>query len=314
MKVSIVTINYNNAEGLRRTLESVAAQTYRDIEHIVIDGGSTDNSVDFIKEYVGKVERMNELTSERCVIWSSEKDKGIYDAMNKGIEIALGKRIVDAFNRSEQREDKNKVLPDYVWILNSGDAVAAPNVIERMVAALEIGNKTLEKGIDILIGNKLQVYPGKKVESGRRKVECVKPQPMDVSMLTFYSGTVPQDAAFVKRELFEKYGYFDEKMKICADWKLYLNMIALGGVQPMYVNIDVVLFDMTGISNANDELRIAERCAYLKEILPKAVLIDYDTYAFPIRQYQRMKKHHVWPLVHFFERVLFKLEKWKVLR
>lgn len=293
MKVSIVTINYNNAEGLRRTLESVAAQTYRDIEHIVIDGGSTDNSVDFIKEYVGKVERMNELTSERCVIWSSEKDKGIYDAMNKGVKKATG---------------------DYVWILNSGDAVAAPDVVERMVAALEIGNWTLEYGVDMLIGNKLQVYPGRKVESGRRKVEGVKPQPMDVSMLTFYSGTVPQDAAFVRRDLFAQYGYFDDKLKICADWKLYLNMIALGGVQPMYVNVDVVLFDMTGISNENHELRLAERRKYLEEVLPASVLKDYDNYEFPVHEYRRLKKHHMWGLVYFIERVLFKLEKWGVLK
>ena len=137
---------------------------------------------------------------------------------------------------------------------------------------------------------------------------------MDVSMYTFYRGTIPQDAAFVRRELFEKYGYFDDKMKICADWKLYLNMIALGGIQPMYVNVDVVLFDMTGISNANNELRLAERKAYLEEVLPESIRKDYEAYAFPIHQYQRLKKYHLWGLVYFLERVLFKLEKWRILR
>ena len=91
--ITIITINYNNAEGLRKTLASVAAQTYRDIEHIIIDGGSTDGSVDIIKEYVRNVERMND---ERMnVVWSSEPDKGIYNAMNKGIEIAVGQRVVN---------------------------------------------------------------------------------------------------------------------------------------------------------------------------------------------------------------------------
>ena len=72
MKLSIVTINYNNAEGLKKTLASVASQTYRNIEHIIIDGGSTDGSVDVIKEYVRNVERMND---ERMnVVWSSEPD------------------------------------------------------------------------------------------------------------------------------------------------------------------------------------------------------------------------------------------------
>lgn len=284
MKLSIVTINYNNVEGLRKTLASVASQTCRDIEHIIIDGGSTDGSVDVIREYEStNRSSVHPLT----VIWSSEKDKGIYDAMNKGVHKATG---------------------DYVWILNSGDCAATLDTIELIMHVLN------QSSIDILLGNKIHVFPGRKGERGKRKVEGGKPLPMDVSMMTFYTGTVPQDAAFVKRELFEKYGYFDDKMNICADWKLYLNMIAFGGVLPMYVNIDVVLFDMTGISNENHELRLAERKAYLEEVLPASIRQDYDVFAFPILQYQRLKKYHIWPLVHFIERVLFKLEKWGILR
>lgn len=281
MKLSIITINYNNAEGLRKTLESVAAQTYPDIEHVIVDAASTDGSVDFIKEYAGR--------SKYAVAWTSEKDKGIYDGMNRGI---------------------NKANGDYVWILNSGDCASSSDTVEKMMTILNEG------GIDILLGNKIHVYSGnkRKVEGGRKKAEGGKPQPVDTSMLTFYSGTVPQDAAFVRRELFEKYGYFDETMKICADWKWYLNMIALGDVKPMYVNIDVVLFDMSGISNTNDDLLRAEKRAYLEEVLPSSVLKDYDAYAFPIRQYQRLKKYHLWPIVHFMERVLFKLNKWGVLK
>jgi glycosyltransferase involved in cell wall biosynthesis len=105
MKLSIITINYNNAEGLRKTLASVASQTYRDIEHIIVDGASTDGSVDVIKEYENQ---LNITHSTIHLLWSSEPDNGIYNAMNKGIEIALGKRVVNAFNRSERSEDKNK--------------------------------------------------------------------------------------------------------------------------------------------------------------------------------------------------------------
>ena len=280
MKLSIITINRNNAEGLRKTMESVLSQTYQNIEYIIIDGASTDESVEIIRATALQAEGLD-------MKWVSEKDKGIYDAMNKGVKKATG---------------------DYVWILNSGDCAASSNTVEQMMRILS------DSEIDILLGNKIQVYPGRKVESRRRKVECVKPQPMDVSMLTFYSGTVPQDAAFVRRDLFAQYGYFDDKLKICADWKLYLNMIALGGVQPMYVNIDVVLFDMTGISNENHELRLAERRAYLEEVIPASVLKDYDNYEFPIHEYRRLKKHHMWGLVYFIERVLFKLEKWGVLK
>ena len=109
IKLSIITINYNNAEGLRKTLTSVASQTYRNIEHIIVDAASTDGSVDIIREYEDTIKQS--VTIEQSTIqvkWLSEPDKGIYNAMNKGIEIALGKRVVDAFNCSEQREDKNK--------------------------------------------------------------------------------------------------------------------------------------------------------------------------------------------------------------
>ena len=281
MRLSLVTINYNNAEGLRKTLASVSAQSYSDFEHVIVDAAYTDGSVDIIKEYADQV--------LYPVVWSSEKDKGVYDGMNRGIKKATG---------------------EYVWILNSGDCAAATDTVERIMHILEKSN------IDILLGNKIHVYPGDKKLNDPllvKRVNDEKPRPMDVSMLTFYTGTVPQDAAFVRRELFEKYGYFDEKMKICADWKLYLNMIALGGIQPMYVNVDVVLFDMTGISNENHELRIAEREAYLEDVLPASVRKDYENYAFPIGQYQRLKRRHMWGMVNFMERVLFKLEKWKIL-
>ena len=280
MKLSIITINYNNAEGLRKTLTSVASQTYKQIEHIIVDAASTDGSVEVIKEYV------NEARYD--VIWSSEKDKGIYDGMNRGIKKATG---------------------DYVWILNSGDSAAAGDVVEQMMNVLAVGR------IDILSGNIVRICDNKKEYAPLpvKREKDKKPRPMDVSMLTFYTATIPQDAAFVQRELYEKYGYFDDKMKICADWKLYLNMIALGGVQPMYVNIDVVLFDMTGVSNANNELRLLERKVYLDDVLPASVLKDYDAYHFTIEEYNRLKKYHLWGVVYFMERVLFKLEKWHVL-
>lgn len=321
MKLSIITINYNNAAGLRKTLASVAAQTYRDIEHIIVDGKSTDNSVDIIKDYYHRFE-IGDLRLEN-VIWSSEPDKGIYNAMNKGIDIALGRRIVNSFNRSELVEDKNKVLSEYVFILNSGDALASPDVIQRMMDILNDGMSradalneplTLNDEMQILMGNIVHVYgEGRKErERKRAKVSDLTPRPMEASMLTFYRGTMPHDAAFVRRDLFEKYGYFDELMKICADWKLYLNMIALGGVVPMYVDVDVVDFDMSGVSNTNNERRLAERRAYLEKVLPAVILKDYDTYAGDITIMQRLHRHPwAFRLTRLLERILFKIEKLK---
>ena len=307
MKLSIVTINYNNAEGLRKTLASVAAQTYCDIEHIIIDGGSTDGSVEAIKEYVS-ANPNNDPFFKHTIKWISEKDSGIYNAMNKGIEIALGKRVVDAFNRSEQREDKNKVLPDYIEILNSGDILVAPDVTDRMVRELEKCEYPA-----ILYGNMLKSYDGKKIE----RDTCGNGMYTPESFLYFYKGTLNHDCAYIRRDLFEKYGLYNEEMKICSDWEWYVKAIAIGGEKAVYTNIDVTIFDMNGVSEShgkNAELIKKERREYLEKILPATVLHDYDAFAFPVLQYQRLQKYHLWGLVYFMERVLFKLEKWRILR
>ena len=334
MKLSIITINYNNTEGLRRTLDSVASQTYFHIEHIIIDGGSTDGSVDVIKDYVRNVERMN-------VIWSSEPDMGIYNAMNKGVEIALGKRVVDTFNRSTLCGDKNKGIEivqgkrivnadhttssnslndnrstlnesqsDYIQILNSGDILASPDVTERMMNALHsFIRSTLNDKIDvpILYGNMIKKdYTNNRILGKSREVEY--------SLRQYFSSTMNHDCCYFRRDLFENYGLYDENLKIVSDWKWFLQAIGLGYVKPVYVDIDVTIFDASGISETNLALRNQERRQVLEELLPPAILADYDMFSFPITQYQRLKKYHLWGLVYFMERVLFKFEKWHVLR
>lgn len=301
MKVSIVTINYNNVEGLKRTLSSVAEQSYRDIEHIIIDGGSTDGSVDAIKEYVADNPK-RESFFKHTVNWVSEHDNGIYNAMNKGIEVALGRRIVNSFNRSERSKDKNKVLPAYIQILNSGDIFAASDVVERMVAEIENAENP-----ELLYGNMIRKdYATGKIDGKSKEVEY--------SLRQYYSSTMNHDCCYFHRDLFETYGLYDENLKIVSDWKWFLLAIGLGNVMPVYVDIDVTIFDCSGISETNLELRNKERRQVLEEVLPPAILADYDKYAFPMEQYNRLKKYHLWPIVYFMERVLFKLNKWKILR
>ena len=337
MKVTIITINYNNAEGLRKTLASVAAQTYPNIEHIIVDGNSTDNSVDVIREYESTLTSSLSPFASRLK-WISEKDKGIYNAMNKGLEIALGRRVVTDDHTS--LSIANCQLPiaqtDYIQILNSGDILAAPDVTERMMAALaaqcaEIkgdslkikGEETSEAEINtynlssinyklntpIFYGNMIKEYP-----DGRRVVDrCQSKDYTPESFYYFYRGTLNHDCAYIRRDLFEKYGLYNEDMKICSDWEWYVRAIVLGGEKTVYTNIDVTIFDMTGISESNGKNRdiiVKERREYLESILPASVLRDYDMYSLPIEQYRRLKKYHLWGVVYFVERVLFKLEKW----
>lgn len=269
MKLSIITINRNNAAGLEKTLQSVTDQTFKEFEYIVVDGASTDGSVEVIKKYESKFAHLK---------WISEPDKGIYNAMNKGIRMASG---------------------DYIQILNSADCLAAPEVTERLLAELERqGNPA------ILYGNMVKCFP-----DGRRMVDkCFAGQ--EITMLGMFTGTLNHDPAYIRRDLFEKYGYYDEGLTIVSDWKWYLQAIILGGEKPQYVDMDVTLFDMTGISETNKELDKAERKQVLEQLFPRTVLADYERFAFPIDQIKRLQRHPwAYKMVWFLERCLFKLEK-----
>ena len=125
MKLTIVTINRNNAEGLRQTLSSVARQTYQDFEYIIVDGASTDSSVEIVKE-------LDAQPKSFAWNWISEPDTGIYNAMNKGVRMATG---------------------DYVLMLNSGDYLVDEQVLERILPELD--------GTDIVQGNTIRERNGK---------------------------------------------------------------------------------------------------------------------------------------------------------
>lgn len=300
MKLSIITINYNNAEGLRKTLASVAAQTYANIEHIIVDGSSTDGSVDIIRDYADnqaiRLEGYKAIRSESSkaddtmphrlqIKWISEKDKGIYNAMNKGICMATG---------------------EYIQILNSGDILFDANVTQQMIERLNQISSQREEKIGILYGNMTKVNAQEKVVGKSGYTEY--------SLRQFYSSTLNHDCAYIRKDLFEEYGLYDEQLKIVSDWKWYLQAIGLGKVKPEYVDIDVTIFDDGGISETNFALRNAERRKVLEELLPPAVLWDYDTHAFEMEQMKRLRRRNMYWMVYLIERTLFKLEKWGLLR
>lgn len=275
MVISIISINYNNATGLARTIQSVLDQTNTHFEYIVVDGASTDGSSDVIRHY-------SKLLGNRLK-WVSEPDKGIYDAMNKGIGLATG---------------------DYVQFLNSGDCLASDDVTEKMLEELKRNNYP-----SILYGNMLKDMPDGRVMRDR----CFAGK--DISFLGFYTGTLNHSPAYIRKYLFEKYGLYDENLRIVSDWKWYLQAIILGEEKPVYTDIDVTLFDMHGISETNKELDKAERKRVLAELIPQTILSDYDSWAFPISQMKRLKRHPwAYKLVYFIERSLFKIEKLQMRR
>ena len=270
MILSIITINRNNAFGLEKTMQSVFSQTWTDFEYVVIDGASTDGSVEVI-------ERLAKQFGDRLK-WISEPDKGIYNAMNKGIRMASG---------------------DYLQFLNSGDSLVADNVIEKMIKTLEF-----QRYPSILYGNMLKDMPEGKVIRDK----CFAGQ--EISFLGFYTGTLNHSSAYIRKDLFEKYGLYDESLKIVSDWKWFMETIILGGEKPEYTDIDVSLFDMNGISEKNKELDKAERKKVLNDLICPAILSDYTKWSFPIDQMKRLKRHPwAYKVVWFLERCFFKIEK-----
>ena len=203
MKISIVTVNYNGGKTLKRTIESILNQTYNDIEYIIVDGKSTDNSVDIIKSYE---ENFNKKSYEYR--WISEKDTGIYNAMNKGIKLATG---------------------EIIGILNSDDWYEEDTV--NLVAEEFKKDKELEMTYGIL-----------------RYVKNNRFQQIIGDYDSFGRGQHP--TVFLKKEVYEKYGYFNEKYKIAADSDLLLRL-KKQNIKCKFIEKILTNFSLEGISTSN---------------------------------------------------------------
>lgn len=220
MKLSIITINYNNKEGLRKTIESVVAQTTCDFQYIVIDGGSTDGSIDVIKEYADHID-----------YWVSEPDKGIYNAMNKGVAVANG---------------------EYCQFLNSGDWLYSNIVIEAVLPCLS-------EDYDILSGEQMISLPNGSF------IEQYTPTPERLSSLYFIQASLPHPASFIKTQQLRKRPY-DESYKIIADWIFFFESFLYDNIRFQKLSCKIACFDWGGISGSQIELREEERKRFTDSI------------------------------------------------
>ncbi len=254
MKYSIITINYNNKDGLRKTIESVINQTCNDFEYIIIDGGSTDGSVDVIKEYADKID-----------YWVSEPDKGIYNAMNKGVKVAKG---------------------EYLNFMNSGDCFYNDNIlcdVEHNLLYDIIVGKTISD-TNILIGYNKE----------------------NIGLIELFSGTLPHQASFVKRVIFNK-RIFDEKYNIVSDWKFYIETLVIDNCSFYNIENIICLFDMNGISLTNVELRNNERKAVLNELFPERILNDY--FYFTLTKSSLQELAPLFNKTYRFEKMIYSVVK-----
>ncbi len=212
MRISIITATYNSAATIRDTVSSVKAQSFESVEHLIIDGGSTDGTLDILKEYQ-YIDRI-----------SSEPDRGIYDAMNKGIGMANG---------------------DVIGILNSDDHYAGPKVLAKVAEAFASTETDAVYGdldyVDAKDTNRIvRSWRSGQYVPGAFKWGWMPPHP------TF----------FVRKEIYERYGGFNLNLGTAADYELMLRFIHRQGIRLAYLPEVLVKMRSGGASNASLAARL----------------------------------------------------------
>ena len=216
MKISIITASYNRGKTIRHTVESVLRQTYPDFEYIVVDGGSTDNSIDIVKEY--------QVAFKGRLKWISERDKGIYDAMNKGIRMATG---------------------DVVGILNSDDFYTDENVLQT------VADNFMNYSVDAVYGDIHFVHDAD-------LSKCVRYYSSRLfSPFWLRFGFMPAHPSFYcKREVFDKVGLYRLDYKIGADYEMMVRLFKKHKIVAKYIAKDFVTMRTGGASNSNVRSRL----------------------------------------------------------
>lgn len=245
LHLSIITINFNNFNGLTKTLQSVSDQIYDKFEYIVIDGGSTDGSAEILKN--SKFSKLQ---------FVSEKDTGIYNAMNKGLKLAKGR---------------------YCLFLNSGDYLVNRNTLYEVFS--DIDKEDIICG-DILIEKDNKLVPGSQV-----------PSKLTLEFL-LYSG-LPHPATFIKRSMLIASQGYKEEFRIISDWLFIISSIILRNATFKHIPNFISVYDTTGISSKpeNIELISKEGKLAIKEILPDIVSSQLEDYSKEVMEYRKLKNN-----------------------
>ncbi len=235
MKVSLITVTYNSENFIEECITSVITQRHKDIEHIIIDGKSTDNTISIIKKYESHITK-----------WTSEADKGMYDAINKGINMATG---------------------DIIGILNSDDILVEDDVIESIVKAFE------ENNVDTVYGDLEYVS----ATDTNKIIRIWKGRPF--KRYRFKYGWMPAHPTFyIKRSLIEKYGYYENHYYSAADYEFMARYLFKNRLTAYYIPKLIVKMRVGGQSNRNMYQRLrANRRDYLamkKNNIPFAFFVS----------------------------------------
>lgn len=234
LQLSIITINRNNAAGLRRTIESVVSQTYTDFEYIIIDGASTDGSVEVIREYADNIS-----------YWVSEPDKGIYNAMNKGILKANG---------------------EYLLFLNSADWLYNNTTLEDVFK--------LNRKEDLIYGDIISYI------SEEEQIPDIYPD--QITGLRLFETTICHQSIFHKRSLFDNDKY-NENYLVVSDWEFLVRKVIFENCTTYRINQFIVFLERKVDGDWGD-LTKNERQAVLIDLFPKRIINDYEVFLQHLHQ------------------------------
>lgn len=244
MKISIITVVYNNEKTIKDAIESVLGQTYENIEYVIIDGKSKDNTVSIIREYESKLG-----------FFVSEKDNGLYDAMNKGIQSATG---------------------DVIGILNSDDLYQDLDVIVDVMEQFNNDSK-----LDLLYGNLVYV----KSDNVNKIVRNWKCKPYYDRF--FENGNVPpHPALFVKRSVYDKVGLFNLDYKLAADYELMLRMLRKYDFKIKYIDRLIVKMRLGGATNQSFTNIINQNKEIIRSWKDNSLKAPF--YLMPVRIFKRL--------------------------
>jgi glycosyltransferase involved in cell wall biosynthesis len=210
MKVSIITATYNSIKHLPDVFESISNQSYSNIEHIVIDGGSKDGTVEYIRN------------SKFPVILVSEPDRGIYDALNKGINLATG---------------------DVIGFLHSDDILASSQTISNIVKAFTSPIGSASKGVSMVYGD--LVFVDK--QDVNKVIRYWKSRPYKHGLLQ-RGWMPPHPTLFIRREVYEKYGLFNINLKCAADYDLIIRIFRDSMLSSVYIREVITKMRIGGMS------------------------------------------------------------------
>lgn len=244
MKISIITVVYNNEITIKDAMNSVLGQTYKNIEYVVIDGQSKDNTVNLIKEY-----------KDKLGYFVSEKDNGLYHAMNKGIQAATG---------------------DVIGILNSDDLYQDFDVIANIMEQF-----INDPDLDILYGNLVYV----KSNDTNAIVRKWKSKPYYERF--FENGNVPaHPALFVKKKVYDQVGLFNLEYKLAADYELMIRMLKKYNFKIKYIDRLIVKMRLGGATNQSFTNIINQNKEIIRSWKDNSLKVPF--YLMPVRIFKRL--------------------------